>query len=207
LTRESDKPEIVRRLVVVFDISSSTSILEELKQCDRLAVWRNLLIELKEFLDAHGVELELYKFMGDGWILLFPEDIRKDELFEYLNNVSSFFMYQYQEYVEPLLQKDPRPIGLTLGIDTGELIRLEMNEQIEYLGRTINVAARLQSAAKSMAAEGYTNVALISKASFNSLQPEKSDFKVSEQRVDLKNISGGDKFQCFALYFSHLAES
>jgi hypothetical protein len=67
LTRESDKPEIVRRLVVVFDISSSTSILEELKQCDRLAIWRNLLIELKDFLDALGLDLEIYKFMGDGW--------------------------------------------------------------------------------------------------------------------------------------------
>jgi len=199
LTRESDKPEIVRRLVVVFDISSSTSILEELKQCDRLAVWRNLLIELKNFLDAHGLDIDIYKFMGDGWILLFPEEVKKEELFEYLNHVSTFYMLQYQEYVEPLLQKDPSPIGLTFGIDTGELIRLQMNEQWEYLGRAINVAARLQSAAKGMANDGYTNVALISKACFNSLRPEKSEFKASEQKVDLKNISGGDKFQCFAL--------
>ena len=36
------------------------------------------------------------------------------------------------------------------GIDAGELIRLELNGQVEYLGRAINVASRLQSYTKEL---------------------------------------------------------
>lgn len=200
VTRENETLAIIRRVVVVFDISSSTTILEDLMRCERLDVWRNVLITIKELLLDHSRQLEIYKFMGDGWILLFPAETQKDTLFECLNQIKNCFLFEYQERVEPLLQAAPNPLGLTFGIDSGLLIKLEMNEQQEYLGRAINVAARLQGQAKSLAKDGYSNVALISKASFNSLLPEHTDFEIIERRLDLKNITGGENFQCFGVY-------
>lgn len=72
MTRENETLTVIRKLVVVFDISSSTTILEDLMRCERLDVWRNVLISVKEVLMDHPIEFEIYKFMGDGWILLFP---------------------------------------------------------------------------------------------------------------------------------------
>jgi class 3 adenylate cyclase len=199
VTIDKDAPIVTRKLVVIFDISSSTTILEDLMRCERLDAWRNVLISIKEVLIDHPIEFEIYKFMGDGWILLFPPDIRKDDLFECLNQIKNCYLYDYQEEVEPLLQVNPNPIGLTFGIDSGFLIKLEMNEQTEYLGRAINVAARLQGQAKGLSKDGYSNFALISKACFNSLMPEETEFRTSEKQVELKNITGGDRFQCFAV--------
>src|SRR4249920_921100 len=73
-TDSSDGISTERKLVVVFDICSSTTILEELKQTDCLGQWRNFLISLKECIESEGEMLgvHLYKFQGDGWILLFP---------------------------------------------------------------------------------------------------------------------------------------
>jgi len=198
VTRENETLTIIRKVVVVFDISSSTTILEDLMRCERLDVWRNVLIVLKETL-MYAPAVELYKFMGDGWILLFSPDIKKDELFEFLNQLVNCFLFEFQNNIEPVMQADPNPIGLTFGIDSGLLIKLEMNEQQEYIGRAINVAARLQGQAKSLAKDGYSNIALMSKASFNSLSPDTTEFRTTEQRMDLKNITGGEKFQCFAI--------
>jgi class 3 adenylate cyclase len=200
LTRENDKPETVRRVVVVFDISSSTTILEDLKRTDNLTVWRDFHIALKTFLlgKVDLMDMELYKFMGDGWILLFQPQVHSGALFEFLNSLSSFVMFQFVR-VHRLLQKYPEPTGLTFGIDTGELIRLEMNDQIEYLGRAINVAARLQAEAKRFAGSAMSNVALFSKASFNSLQPYDPYVGARNETVELRNISGGKQFPCYLL--------
>lgn len=167
-------------------------------RCERLDVWRNVLIVLKETL-MYAPAVELYKFMGDGWILLFSPDIKKDELFEFLNQLVNCFLFEFQNNIEPVMQADPNPVGLTFGIDSGFLIKLEMNEQQEYIGRAINVAARLQGQAKSLAKDGYSNFALISKACFNSMLPETTEFRTTEKRMDLKNITGGEGFQCFAV--------
>ncbi len=147
------------------------------------------------------IHLELYKFMGDGWVLLLPEDTQKDVLLEFLDELAKAYFYYYPSTVVPILQKDPRPVGLTVGIDAGELIKVEMNEQYEYLGRPINIASRLQGKAKSAKSktEIFTNVALFSRTTFNSLTPDKCDFPVSKSTVDLKNITGGNKFHCFVV--------
>jgi class 3 adenylate cyclase len=152
MTRENDELKVVRRLVVVFDICSSTTILEDLKRTDNLAEWRNLLIGLKEalLLEGANLDMELYKFIGDGWVLLFPYKAAKDKLCHFLSVLSMAYAAQFEASIGPLLSKQPNPIGLTFGIDAGELIRLEMNENVEYLGRAINVAARLQSSTKDL---------------------------------------------------------
>ncbi|HEY4678906.1 MAG TPA: hypothetical protein VIJ01_17195 [Candidatus Angelobacter sp.] len=98
MTRAQDKPETARRVVIVFDISSSTTILEDLKRSDNLTVWRDFHVNLKTFLlrktDPMEMEMEMYKFMGDGWILLFQPNVHSGALFEFLKELTSFVMFQ-----------------------------------------------------------------------------------------------------------------
>ena len=198
MTRESDKPTLVRKIVVVFDICSSTSLLEDLKSSDNLEHWRDLLIALKEFLSDQSLRLhfDAYKFIGDGWVLLFPTETSKDGLLDFISGLSAAFYGHFYAQVEPFLQSTAGVWGITVGVDSGELIRLEMNEQIEYLGRAINVATRLQTATKELSG-GPADKALFSKNSFNSLGRGRAEFKVRETKVQLRNISNGQNYECF----------
>jgi hypothetical protein len=197
MTRENDELTVERRVVVVFDICSSTTILEDLKQTDNLAKWRNLLISLKQCLLHEGgkLGLEPYKFIGDGWILLFPDTVSKDELCNFLRVLSTWFDEEFGKCISKFLTHEPSPIGLMFGIDSGELIRLEMNEQWEFLGRPINVASRLQGQTKELPG-GPSYKALFSKNSFNSPPQPGGNIKVEPVTVALRNISHGEKYEC-----------
>jgi class 3 adenylate cyclase len=197
MTKEDERPEVVRNLVVVFDTCSSTAILEDLKRTDNLPAWRNLLIGLKQYLfDARAdLGMELYKFVGDGWILLLPDRIDKQKLCDFLSGLSKWFDATFDAEISGLLEHHPDPIGLTFGIDSGELIRLEMNDQQEYIGRAINVAARLQGQAKEVPG-GPAYKALFSKSSFNSVPRPPARIKVEPLTVPLRNISMGERYEC-----------
>jgi hypothetical protein len=136
-TIPGQSPELVRRVVVVFDICSSTTILQDLKETDNLAAWRDLLIYLKSSLVSASktYSMEIYKFIGDGWILMFPVTIRRESLRGFITDLAMDFDSQFDMTITPLLQRQPASIGLTFGIDAGELIQVEMNSQPEYIGK------------------------------------------------------------------------
>lgn len=185
---------------MVVDIRSSTAILEDLKESDNLAVWRNLLISQKETILIHSptIGVEIYKFIGDGWILLFPaESITKKAITEFLTEICAQYDMAYDGMIESLLQRQPPRVGLSFGVDSGTLIKLEMNKQIEYIGRAINVAARLQGVAKDL--EPFENYqAVFSKPSFNQMSPTYNHkLNVREVKMTLKNIIGGE-INCIA---------
>jgi class 3 adenylate cyclase len=143
---------------------------------------------------------ELYKFQGDGWILLFPQDTRQAQLADFIGFLSTHFDADFNFSVLPLLQKKPHPCGLTFGIDSGELVKIRMSGQEEYVGRAINLAARLQGATRSLSDDyGYT--ALFSKHSFNSLDSSgpKGDFFIHAKPVTVavKNIIAGGEYEAF----------
>jgi hypothetical protein len=198
MARVTEVSSRVRHLVVVFDICSSTTILEDLKRTDNLGAWRNLLISLKDYMVEQGARLEmkLYKFIGDGWILLFPNDVPKTGLCNLLSELCGVFEAQFEESIKPLLSQEPNPAGLMFGIDAGELIRLDLNEQVEYVGRAINVASRLQSYTKELPG-GPSNKVIFSKNSFNSPAPP-TGLEAERIKVSLRNISPAT-MECFAL--------
>jgi hypothetical protein len=193
MTRQNENLALERHLVVVFDICSSTSILEDLKQTDHLREWRDVLIGLKNFLVGEFAPplLQPYKFIGDGWILFLPPDISRVQLFEFLRDLSRVYDMLFDGQIRPLLQHIPSPVGLTFGVDSGELVKLEMNEQVEFLGRALNVASRLQGATKELAGD-VAYKALFSKHAYNSLPPEAPvipTLRAREVRLSLKNLS------------------
>ena len=195
------------RVVVVFDICSSTSILEDLKQTDHLDAWRDLLIGLKNFLrdQSETLRLELYKFIGDGWLLLLPASTTKLELFVFLRKLSGKFETAFGS-IRNLLQQQFEPIGLTFGVDYGELVRLTMNQQVEYIGRAINVASRLQSATKELSG-GPAYKALLTKHCFNSLKPVNHQIKFQGTRLKLRNINAGAPCECVECDALHAVDS
>jgi class 3 adenylate cyclase len=186
-----------RHLVVVFDICSSTTILEDLKRTDNLAAWRDLLLDMKANLQEEGsrAAMCLYKFIGDGWVLLFPDTVPKKDLCGFLCRISEWYHSQFERSIRPLLLQEPSPIGLMFGIDAGELIRLDLDDQLEYLGRAINVASRLQTQTKELRG-GPSYKAIFSRNSFNSPGPPPRDIAVESTKVSLRNISPST-IECF----------
>jgi len=187
--RETDEPNRERHLVVVFDICSSTTILEDLKRTDNLGAWRKLLITLKDYVLEKGtpIGMDLYKFIGDGWVLLFPNSVPRMDLCAFLGDLSKTFEIQFDKTVKPLLSQEPSPIGLMFGIDAGELIRMVLGNQVEYVGRAINVASRLQAYTKELPS-GPSYKAIFSKNSFNSPAPPVG-LTTEPIKVSLRNIS------------------
>ena len=74
-----------QKTVLVFDIRSSTIILSNLAQQGYSQLYQNFHIELKNWLVSQRDEtgIELYKFLGDGWILLLPHDMDGELFFNF----------------------------------------------------------------------------------------------------------------------------
>lgn len=186
-----------QKLVVVFDICSSSKILEDLKLSDNLAALRNLLISIKKFLtdeSAHRT-FEVYKFIGDGWILLFAKTASGEELITFLEDLSRFFKRELARTILPRLQAAPTILGLTFGIDSGTLVRMLMMGNIEYIGRPLNIASRLQSSIKQRDRHPAYKV-LFSKPSFKALGISADLRECKEVRRTLSNIQSGENYAC-----------
>jgi hypothetical protein len=160
-------------------------------------VWRDFLIGFKDALLHEGNQygMELYNFTGDGWILLFPDNIPTDLVCRSLRVISMSFHAQFRFSIDTLLGIRLPAIGLTFGIDSGELVSLTMNERREYLGRAINVACRLQSCAKDFDG-GPANKAVFSMNSFNRPGILPPAAPIERRKVILRN-SNPPEVECF----------
>ena len=196
MSKPSDEIRTVRKIVLVFDICSSTAILEDLLRTENQREWRNLLIRLKRFLVTHSRELsfEIYKFLGDGWILLFDDTISGIDLIRLLQDTCVEYHRLFHHRVCGVLEGDYM-IGITFGIDAGTLVRIVMNQRAEYVGRPLNIAARLQGALKQKDKSPHGKL-LISKNAFARLKLP-STGKLAGKLVtrELHNISGGSNYQ------------
>jgi len=91
-------------------------------------------------------------------------------------------------------------IGITFGLDKGTLVRIVMNETMEYMGRPLNLAARLQSAIKDNDQTPGGKV-LMSKNVFAGMRKAlKPIYRVETARRKLRNISGADEYVCKKLW-------
>ncbi|MGH9444592.1 MAG: hypothetical protein ACRD4R_11780 [Candidatus Acidiferrales bacterium] len=197
MTRETEDPDVIERTVVFFDICSSSHMLEDLMLSNNELVMRNLLIATKRFLkiEAKKEFFEVYKFIGDGWVLLFPEETSGVSLVCFLDKLCGYFDYKLTKHVLPQLQRRPKQLGLTFGVDRGQLMRIQMMGQQEYMGRPLNIASRLQSAIKEKDhTPGYK--VLFSKPCFQVLKFPPTFRKFQEVERTLRNIQGGKGYSC-----------
>jgi len=200
VTRKSEPIEVVRKIVVFFDICSSTTILENLILTENRKHWRNLLIGFKESLrkKQSSAGFELYKFLGDGWILLFDPQPEGLKIFQFLEKLSDKFSSLYRHHIKNVLTTRISPFGLTFGMDIGSCIEFVMNGQTEYMGRPLNIAGRLQGNVGQHDKKPQ-NKGLVSKnlyATFTDRREIKREYTVWSVQRQLKNISGGEKYPC-----------
>lgn len=87
---------------------------------------------------------------------------------------------------------------MTFGIDEGSLVRIIMNRRLEYVVRAMNVAARLQAAAKQLAGSP-AGTALMSSMVYESLS-----FKGGrDAECQLANLANGERHQAKKLVVHH----
>jgi hypothetical protein len=183
-------------IVVVFDICSSSDIIEELTLKDELRRFQAFLGNLKRHLGEtqKAIRFDPYKFTGDGWILLFPVDTDGKALLAFLRDLCAYFKTEFKEVVLNYLDTPPAITGLTFGLDKGKLAKMTMFQNWEYIGRAINIACRLQSAVKDDG-ESPAYKALVSSAVFNEYFSKVEGCIVKEEKRKLRNIRGGAEFR------------
>lgn len=190
------------KIVVFSDLCSSTTILEDLLRSESHQRWRDLLVGLKNFLRDNDDKYKytIYKFVGDGWVLLFDTQADPLETFAFLKSFCKEYQRLFDTLIEPVLSTPVYGTGITYGMDRGTLVRVVMNEKEEFIGRPLNVASRLQGAIKERDSRPQGKVLMT-----NSLYADMCDRLGGAYRVDavkrkLRNITGGNEFRCQKLW-------
>jgi class 3 adenylate cyclase len=96
------------------------------------------------------IPFRLDNFTGDGWIILVDDDLKGDRLAAFVAETLSKVRSSRCEKIEPVREITPEVIGVTIGMDRGRLIKFQMNNGYEFVGRALNVACRLQSTSTPM---------------------------------------------------------
>ena len=202
MTREQDHPKIVKKIVLAFDICSSTSIIEDLHKTENIIKWRDFLIWIKNYLQKKSEEYDfsIYKFTGDGWILLFDPNTSGKNLVNFIQQFCRQFKMRYKRKIEDFLETPPSLSGINFGIDRGSLIRFIMNDKIEFVGRAINVACRLQSSIKDKDKSPQYK-ALVTKPLYQDLRSSFKGLKQTKVRRRLRNIAEGKEVHCMKISF------
>jgi len=187
------------KIIVAFDICSSSNIIEDLHLTNNLSKYISLLISMKRFLrdNALTIGYEVYKFTGDGWIILFPDTTSGNCIMDFLNKLSIHFQKEIKR-VTAILETKPEIIGITFGIDIGRLSKIIMLGKREYIGRAINIACRLQTAIKDNDNCPEYKV-LMSKHAFKRMGLRLNKYRPRTVTRSLRNIHDGKKYGCIKL--------
>lgn len=196
--------------ILVFDIRHSTAIIEDLTAADRPVLWSKLmkrLLEEMESLEADGGPFEIYKFLGDGWIIAFkdgPETFRF--MLALLFHVNRCYLEAYAGLILPVL-RDPvmPPPEISFGITWGQVNTCWMNGQNEYVGKPINEACRLQAKAAENDHEYSDSRGIISTGFYSKFEKELKGL-AKPYLVSLRNVEGGRQIACYKLTISSVRE-
>ena len=185
-------------VVVAFDMCSSSNVIEDLSRTQNLVAFDRLLKNLYLWLgsNAESSKYVVCKFTGDGWILLFPvSSIDGNGLMRFLVRLSRQHNALREKFIEKHLESIPQTTGLTFGIEMGSLRKVVLGNEVEFVGRALNVACRLQAAVKDKNSEPDYRC-LFSRRVFNSLLRYVENFTFFEVERSLRNISGGERYRC-----------
>jgi hypothetical protein len=144
----------------------------------------------------------IYKFLGDGWILIFSDDFDYGQLMPFIITLCNNYKKLSKRYLLNVLNITPQTMGLTFGIDRGTLTQMFMNQVTEYIGRPLNIACRLQNSISQKDDFPQYKV-MMSKHTFSYLKENKNidfnQFNPVQARRTLKNVEGSSEVQCIKL--------
>ena len=189
-------------LVVAFDMCSSSNMVDDLYRAGNLQPLRAFFMEMRRYLEKESernVRFEVYKFVGDGWLLLFPPETDGGRLLGFLEQLCLFFAVSFRRSLLPHLSRHPAEVGISFGIETGDLVPMIMDGRREYVGRALNVACRLQSGLKDRGGSP-TYSALVSSRVYAQYFAQTTPHRVQKVTRKLRNIDGGADFECRRLW-------
>jgi len=191
-----------KHMVMQFDICSSSMIIQDLIRSENTQAWRSLLIWIEKYLVEASKKYDFlpYKFVGDGWILLFKFNPGRD-LISFARDLSEKFSYKIKKLVDDYLEDPPEILGITFGVDRGTLIKLNIMGKEEYIGWPINVAARLEKARDHDETPQYKM--LITKSTYKILKTYITGYSIKYVTRKLKNISI-KPFHCMSIRIKEL---
>lgn len=185
-------------VVVAFDMCSSSNVIEDLSRTENLVAFDRLLKNLHLWLwsNAGQSKYVLYKFTGDGWIVLFPvTGIDGASLMRFLVRLSRQHNSLRKKIIEKHLESMPHSTGLTFGVEMGILRKVVLGRDVEFVGRALNIACRLQAAVKDKGPDPDYRC-LFSRKVFNTYLRKVEGFKFFDVDRSLRNISGGERYRC-----------
>jgi class 3 adenylate cyclase len=187
----------MERFVVLFDICSSTRILENVTQYGQLDSYRDTLLKFDGIARSQTERFggEFYKFLGDGYLVMFQGTLRADTILLFIISMYINSKQLLQNLVEHHVSLDNlQRIGLTFGVDFGNVYQIELGKSVEYYGIPINIATRLQSLIPHIE-DNYK--ALVSLTFKNKLRDDTMIRLCSRTRRTLKNINNNEPLKCF----------
>ena len=142
------RPVIQEKVLVFLDINNSTGLAERLGAVQTKSLIGKFLFDISKPITDHGGEIYLYK--GDGLIALWDwyEAVRDNEILRAIDAVFATVKREQPEYLE---QFGIVP-SFRIGVHGGEVVVSEQGDtkrSIGVYGTTINIAARMEEAAKA----------------------------------------------------------
>ena len=194
------------RIIVVFDFCSSSNIIEDLTLTDNLQSYNMLLNAMDIFIRSNESDQKYtcYKYLGDGWILLFQVTAKGVDILNFLNRLCKHYNSRFNRIVKNHLEHFPEVLGITFGIEKGKLVFTRLNRKTEWFGRAINIACRLQGAIKDN--DSYPqNKALMSNQVYHEYFKNIkniSDYDPRKAERKLRNIRGEENYNCYKISFN-----
>lgn len=190
----------MKKYVIAFDICSSTVMLEDLAVNNRVEAMSGLIDGLYAFLNGkvNQYPLDVYKFTGDGFLLMMDESVSMDEVLSFciaLTYISRELLVWFKdEYLS--IDELPRE-GITVGIAYGDTFRVESpnnRSTTEYVGRPLNLATRLQG---KLNKPEHTNKVLFEKVLYKRIENELFSRSCRRTKRVLHNVSGDTPVGCY----------
>lgn len=172
--------------VLVTDICCSTIMIETLVSNGQENEYKDLIDSYqKEITKQASVGIEIYKFLGDGFIILFKQETDANSIIEFIQNLTTNMNEIIKRFIHNFIDRDIESIGLSFGLSYGPIHRLEIpGFKTEYFGRPINLAARFQSSTTE------SNTILLQNEVYRLLTNKNLKEKMIETKRQFKNING-----------------
>jgi hypothetical protein len=186
--------------VLTFDICSSSAMLEDLHRRNEIEKYSILIDDIMRFLkkNATRYNYDIYKFLGDGFILIFSDSTSIDLILEFCTALTSECNAYIKEFIHLHIEAEGsiRRRGITMGVDKGYVSKLLIDGKDEYVGRPINISTRFQS---SLDGEEHTNRALLSLKLYYEIKEPNFKALCNETSRTLKNMANNSKVKCYEI--------
>jgi adenylate cyclase len=142
------RPVVQQKVLVFIDINNSTGLAERLGALRIKSLVGKFLFDISKPITDHGGEIYLYK--GDGLIAIWDwqEAVRNDKILRAIDAVLAAMRREEGRYLE---QFGVAPT-FRIGVHGGDVVVSEQGDtkrSIGIYGSTINIAARMEEAAKA----------------------------------------------------------